>query len=310
VSKRRARSQTLTKRAGLATSLMRFLRATRAHKLAGSHPAVALARITLLQMRTRLSGRPLLVPFVGATHIFVGAGYTGANGNYYWGLHEFADMAFALHYLRPSDLFVDVGANVGSYTLLASAVVGTRTIAFEPVPGTLARLRANCDANGLGSRVEIREVCVGARTGTVAFSTNADTKNRIVANSIMYPCIQVPLRRLDDEIDDQPAFIKIDAEGSDDNVLAGATTLIRGKAPQVLLIETVGGGAFGRNEDETRKRLAGLGFERCSYDPQNRTVEQTSAPVVNNHLFIRDVAFARLRVRSAKRFDLNGFGTI
>jgi FkbM family methyltransferase len=108
----------------------------------------------------------MLVPFVDATRIFVGAGHTGANGNYYWGLHEFADMAFVLHYLRPDDLFVDVGANVGSYTLLASGAVGARTIAFEPVPQTLARLRANCDANGLGTRVDVRAVCVGASAGT------------------------------------------------------------------------------------------------------------------------------------------------
>jgi hypothetical protein len=109
----------------------------RAHELARSHQIMALTRLVTLQLRTRLGGNPVLVPFVGSTRIFVGAGYTGANGNYYWGLHEFADMAFVLHYLQPEDLFVDIGANIGSYTLLASGAVGTRTIAFEPVPQTL-----------------------------------------------------------------------------------------------------------------------------------------------------------------------------
>ena len=46
------------------------------------------------------------------------AGMTGATGNVYCGLHEFEDMALVLHALRPRDLFVDVGANVGSYTVL------------------------------------------------------------------------------------------------------------------------------------------------------------------------------------------------
>ncbi len=292
------------------TTLTRFFMGMRAHELARSHQMAAVARFATLQVRTRLAGGPMLVPFVGATCIFVGAGYTGANGNYYWGLHEFADMAFVLHYLNPDDLFVDVGANVGSYTLLASGAVGARTIAFEPVPQTFARLRANCDANGLGSKVDMREVCVGASTGTVAFSTDADTMNSIVAAGDMRPSIQVPLRRLDAEIGESPALIKIDAEGSDDDVLAGATALLCGEGPLALLIETLGGGAFGRDGIQSAKRLAQLGFVRCSYDPRGRMVEPTSAAPANNHLFIRDVAFALGRVASAPRFNLNGFGAV
>ena len=294
----------------LLTTLAKFFKAMRAHELARSHQALALTRFATLQFRTRLGGRPMLVPFVDATRIFVGAGYTGANGNYYWGLHEFSDMAFVLHYLRPDDLFVDVGANVGSYALLASGAVGTRTIAFEPVPQTLARLRANCDANGLGSLVDVRAVCIGASTGTVAFSTNADTMNSIVANGDTRPSIQVPLRRLDAEIREAPALIKIDAEGADDDVLAGAEGLICGQRPLALLIETLGGGSFGRQADLAANRLAQLGFVHCSYDPQERAIEPTSAAPANNYLFIRDLAFARGRVEAAQRFYLKGFGSI
>jgi FkbM family methyltransferase len=282
----------------------------RAHELARSHQTIALTRFVTLQLRTRVGGSPILVPFVDTTRIFVGAGYTGANGNYYWGLHEFADMAFVLHYLKTDDLFVDVGANIGSYTLLASGAVGTQTVAFEPVPKTLARLRANCDANGLGSRVDVRAVCVGASTGTVAFSTNADTMNSIVADGDMRPSIQVPLRRLDAEIGEPPTLIKIDAEGTDDDVLAGAEALLGGQRPLALLIETLGGGTFGRDAGESAKRLAKLGFVRCRYDPQARVVEPTLAAPANNYLFIRDVVFARERVKAAPRFDLHGFGGV
>jgi hypothetical protein len=51
------------------------------------------------------------------------SGMTGATGNLYVGLHEFEEMAFLLHFLRPGDLFADVGANVGSYTILAAVAV-------------------------------------------------------------------------------------------------------------------------------------------------------------------------------------------
>ena len=62
------------------------------------------------------------------------------TGNIYCGLAEFADMAFVLHVLRAGDLFVDIGANAGAYTLLASSVAGAKTTCFEPVPATYARL--------------------------------------------------------------------------------------------------------------------------------------------------------------------------
>ena len=56
---------------------------------------------------------------------------TGATGNIYAGLHEFVDMAFCLHLLRSGDLFVDVGANIGSYTVLASKVAGANSVTLE-----------------------------------------------------------------------------------------------------------------------------------------------------------------------------------
>jgi FkbM family methyltransferase len=282
----------------------------RAHELARSHQIVAFTRLVTLQIRTRWGGGPILVPFVNTTRIFVGAGYTGANGNYYWGLHEFSDMAFVLHYLRQDDLFVDVGANIGSYTLLASGAVGTRTIAFEPVPQTLVRFRANCDANGIGSRVDMRAVCVGASAGDVTFSTDADTMNSIVSDGDMRTTIQVPLRRLDDEIDEPPALIKIDAEGFDDDALAGAVKLLGRQGPLVLLVETLGGGAFGRDKNQSEKRLEKLGFVRCKYNARTRVVEPTSAAPENNYLFVRDITFAQLRVASARSYDVNAFGRI
>ena len=67
----------------------------------------------------------------------------GATGNIYAGLHEFIDMIFRLYFLQPDDLFLDIGANVGSYTILASGVCGAETWAFEPDPDSASFLRRN-----------------------------------------------------------------------------------------------------------------------------------------------------------------------
>jgi hypothetical protein len=147
------------------------------HGLARSHLSRVPFRFATLQLRTRLTGRSFAVPFVGTSQIIVCAGETGSNGNYYLGLHEFEDMAVILHYLRADDLFIDCGANVGSYTVLASGAVGAKTVAFEPVPNTLARLRANCEINRIASRVDLRAVCLGAVDSTTMFSTDANSTN-------------------------------------------------------------------------------------------------------------------------------------
>jgi Met-10+ like-protein len=85
----------------------------------------------------------------------------GATGNIYCGLHEFAEMAFTLHLLRPGDLFADIGANVGSYTVLAAGVCGARVVAVEPGPAAGAALAKNIALNRLGDRVSVAAVALG-----------------------------------------------------------------------------------------------------------------------------------------------------
>ncbi len=81
-----------------------------------------MTRFLRWQLGSRLLRMPLLVPWVGNTSLVIEAGMTGATMNFYCGLHEAVDMALVLHALQPGDVFLDVGANVGTYTILASAV--------------------------------------------------------------------------------------------------------------------------------------------------------------------------------------------
>lgn len=293
-------------------ALIRIAEAASAHELARHHRLRAAFRFAKVQLGSRALGRPLVVPFVGATRIRVGAGQSGANGNYYFGLHEFVDMAFVLHLLRQEDLFVDVGANAGSYTVLASGAVGARTVAFEPVPETVRRLEVNCGLNGLSETVAIRPVCVGKSNGVISFSTDADTMNSVLpTGQESRPHVVVPVRRLDDELNGaSPLLIKIDAEGFDDDVLAGAVNALSSPGPRVLLTETLGGGAFAEDAKASVSRLLGLGYRRCAYDPRRRLIAQTETNPRHNFLFVKDIAFAQARVAAAPTFDLNGYGAI
>jgi len=149
-----------------------------------SHPLVRGARVKALfrmaswQLRSRFQ-REVIVPWIATQKLVVRRGMTGATGNIYVGLHEFTDMMFLLHFLRTGDLFLDIGANVGTYTVLASGICKASTRAFEPDPSALAALRRNIEINNLQDLVTVHGVALGASNREVAFTMGRDTANKI-----------------------------------------------------------------------------------------------------------------------------------
>ena len=123
------------------------------HPLNRAGKFTALLRVLRWQLVSRLISGPIALPFVEKTYLFAARGMTGATGNWYCGLHEVNDMAFALHLLRQDEYFVDVGANVGSYSILASGGAKARVIAVEPIPATFVHLQRNVALNGLSDQV-------------------------------------------------------------------------------------------------------------------------------------------------------------
>ena len=133
--------------------LFRLLAYVWRHPLNARGRLSAIGRVAKWQIGSRLLPGAVALPYVGGTRLFATRGMWGATGNWYCGLHEVAEMAFVLHVLRPSDKFIDVGANVGSYTVLAAGAVGSRVLAVEPIPTTFGFLRRNVALNGLGELV-------------------------------------------------------------------------------------------------------------------------------------------------------------
>ena len=82
-----------------------------------------------------------LYTWIDGCKFLVSPGETGLTGNLYLGLHEFEDMGFLLHYLNDQDFFIDIGSNVGSYTLLSGVVKKSTVVSFEPIPSTFDKLK-------------------------------------------------------------------------------------------------------------------------------------------------------------------------
>ena len=203
------------------TELIDTLRFITTHPLTRHARIAALARFASWQVRSRLR-EELVVPWVYPTKLAVRRGMTGATGNIYCGLHEFADMGFLLHFLRPNDLFIDIGANIGSYTVLASGVVGARSWAVEPDPSTVERLARNVEVNGIDDKVVVYPFALGDREGDVPFTIGLDTVNRVAAAG--EPGTRMVRQRTLDALTEgvEPTMIKMDVEGYEEIVLKGA----------------------------------------------------------------------------------------
>lgn len=288
----------------LARSVLQTVRHILNHPLNADRPYAALKRWLAWQLAGRLMPGTVLVPFIDDAVLTMRHGDRGITINHYCGLGELAEMGFVLHFLRPGELFLDVGANLGVYAVLASRVVGARTIAFEPAPDTFCRLRANIDANGLGGLVDPRCLAVSSKPGSLWFSTGAGPMNAVVADDYPGPRTHVACARLDDALDrDQPIMMKMDVEGHERAALAGAARLLASPSLQAMIVEI--GRGVERDSAPVRDTVAQVesaGFVSVDYDARSRTLShRADADRSGNFIFVRDVAAATARVRAAPR---------
>ncbi len=232
---------------------------------------------------------------------------TGATGNVYCGLHDYNDMFFLLHFLRPEDLFFDIGANVGSYTVLASGHCKAKSVSVEPVPSTFNLLLDNIHINRMEDRVTALNTALGSTSGTLHFTSSYDTINH-VATAEDKNTIQVPVSRLDQIADSQsPALMKIDVEGYETEVIAGAGKLLLDQTLKAIIIELNGSGAhFGYDEKKIHETLIEAGFRPCQYEPAERKLIPLDTFGSTNTIYIRDTEFVNARLLSAEPVKING----
>lgn len=286
-------------------SLFNTLRFLFQHPLGREHPVATLERFARWQFTSRIGFGPSVVPFVEDSHLLVARGMTGATGNIYVGLHEFDDMAFVLHLLRPNDLFVDIGANIGTYTILASKVVGASTISVEPLPATFAHLENNIHYNRVGSLVQARNIGLADKPGKLRFSADLDTMNHIVEESYSGPTVDVEVVSLDELVAQRaPLAMKVDVEGFETQVLSGGLRVLAQSTLQAIVIEVNDHQSrYVRTGKTALDMLRDAGFGSYSYDARARRLTPSAThSTYGNYVFIRDVAFVEERVRSSRRY--------
>lgn len=277
------------------------------HPLARKHLLKSYFKFFTWQVKSKITKELQPVKFIGSIYFFAKKGLTGVTGNIYTGLHEFSDMGFLLHFLRPEDLFFDVGANVGSYTLLASGVCKSRTIAFEPIPSTFNILQKNIELNNIQNLVTLENKGVGKENEFLKFSADEDTTNHIITDNEDYNhFIQVPIVSLDDYFpNEKPALMKIDVEGFETEVLNGVAEILKDSTLKAIIIELNGSGSrYGYDEKLIHKKLVEQSFLAYHYDPFKRTLTKLDTFGSHNTIYIRDLEHVENRVKNAKPFEV------
>lgn len=263
------------------------------------------------QLGIRLIGRPVIFDWFMGLRFIVSKGEEGMTGNIYHGLTEFPDMAFTLHFLRTEDLFMDVGANAGSYTMLACGISKCDGIAIEPIPTTCTRLYNNISLNLLQDRVQIHKLALGREAGEIFLTKHLDDTNYVLPDGACeHGALSVQVATLDSLVNDAiPSLIKIDVEGYELAVLEGANKVLKSPELNALIIETNGSQRrYGREEQELIGKLSIYGFRPYRYEPFIRRLEGLDGlnADAGNTIFIRNVALANERLENGpliKIFD-------
>jgi FkbM family methyltransferase len=157
-------------------------------------------------------------------------------------LPESATVSIVKQLLSPGDCFLDVGANVGAYTLLGARLVGPngKVVAVEPAPGTLHALRTTIGINGIAHIVDLHECALGAEDGRATLNFGSTSGHNSLLDLPEGTAQQVEIivatgaAILGTKV---PSLIKIDVEGWELEVLDGLRPLFELHKDIVVIVE-------------------------------------------------------------------------
>ena len=207
-----------------------------------------LGKIPLLNLLLRTIARIYVEGSIVTIRSGVAAGYKWKRHhrfvNGYWlGIYELPLQQTLVRELRNGDVFYDVGANAGFFSLIGARCVGDngRVFAFEPLPSNAEAVEDIFATNNLTNCHLIR-AAVTNHNGEVSFSSSDDSSTAhitSVSRRVKTETFNVPALTLDEFTQKfpLPSLIKIDVEGAELLVLRGAEKLLRGSNPPKLIIE-------------------------------------------------------------------------
>lgn len=242
-----------------------------------------------------------VVKLPGGIEVILGPKENYGSAVYAHVLSDPNELLFLAHVLRPTDLFADIGANVGLYSVWVAGTTGASVISFEPVPETYRALGQNVRLNDLSERVETRRLAVGDEAGVAFMTSTKGGLDHVVASPETSPgTVRTDVVRIDSALPRCPYAMKIDVEGFEYRALEGARKILQDPALKAVVIELQDWTLtrFGTSEQACRDLLTSYGFGAFHYDPFTRELQPPQGDGLNE-LFLRPDDEMRHRLSTA-----------
>ncbi len=295
----------------LKNTLFTALRSVVRHPLNKKQKIRALTRFVTWQIRQYIFPKPFIKKFTNNTYLVLGGKIKSGTANIYKGLEEFEEMSFLMHVLKRNDYFVDVGANIGTYTILASAAIGAFSTSIEPVESSFQRLMRNIKINNVTYNVEALNIGIASQRGSLQITTNLDSENYIATKS-QENTKKIAVKTLDEVIGNRnPLLIKIDTEGYEGEILRGAKKTLLKDSLLAIIVELmeIHQNRYRDNANSIHKLLVNAGFMAYKYFPFERKLIKhdniKEFSYMKNAIYIKDIEEVKKRIRLALKFTTN-----
>jgi FkbM family methyltransferase len=179
----------------------------------------------------------IIAPLPDGSLVYIDLMDCGVSRNILFGDHERTETELIRSYLSEGSVFIDIGANIGWYTIQTARWVGRagNVFSFEPRPSTFEHLTKSIKINGLDN-ITAYKIALSDEKGTAMLMTPEGHKNPGSSYLGNGDGIPVSLAKLDDIIPPLKRLdlIKMDVEGWEPNVIKGAKQTIRKFKPTIL----------------------------------------------------------------------------
>jgi FkbM family methyltransferase len=242
----------------------------------------ALIRVARYQARSRLLRRRSMARLGQRSRLWVDLHRTGASMVLYANPPDLPEMLAWRRALRDGGLFVDVGANVGTYTIWA-AEAGAEVIALEPAADTFGLLQENIALNGY--QVTALQAAAGDHCGVARFTVGRDAGNCLDPDG----AAETRLVTIDSLIGDRYVTgMKVDVEGFEIDVLRGCTRALAEHRIGLIQLEwnAMSEYSLGADRRPVADLLARYGYQMLRPDAEGR-LQPVAAPGFGADVFAR-----------------------
>lgn len=200
--------------------------------------------------------------------------------------YEVKERLFLRRYLRSADVFIDIGANIGLFTIEAAVKVGKggHVYAFEPSPRTCHRLQENIRLNRLGNVLTL-QMAAADRPGMDKLTVSTDGYDAWSSlgkpiGGESFEVVEVPVVTLDQFVEKNGlggriAMIKIDVEGWETSVLKGGSGFLSAPDAPLLQVEFTREAAMnaGSSCEELFQLILSLGYQLFIYETMHNRLQ-------------------------------------